>query len=100
MATLTEEGLAKVVGSAPGHVAAVRRLVFDPLTQAQVRQLHEIGSRLLAATGDAGRPLSQGLGGRAGRPPPRPRLGETEGRLRCAAPDSAEAEAGLTPVGT
>lgn len=85
VATLTEAGWAKVAGSAPGHVAAVRRLVFDPLTQTQVRQLREIGSRLLAATGDAGRPLSQRLGSRAGSLPPRPQ------------PDAAEAEAGLTP---
>ena len=57
VATLTEAGWAKVVGSAPAHVATVRRLVFDPLTPAQVRQLHEIGHRILAATDDAGRPL-------------------------------------------
>ncbi|MFD3585474.1 MarR family winged helix-turn-helix transcriptional regulator [Streptomyces sp. NPDC058683] len=57
VATLTEAGWAKAVGSAPSHVATVRRLVFDPLTRAQVRQLHEIGRRILAATEDAGRPL-------------------------------------------
>src|SRR5215831_7313685 len=31
LATLTEAGWAKVVATAPGHVDAVRRLVFDPL---------------------------------------------------------------------
>ncbi|MEU0967385.1 MarR family transcriptional regulator [Streptomyces sp. NPDC005917] len=57
VATLTGTGWAKVVGSAPGHVAAVRRLVLDPLPQTQVRQLREIGRRILAATDDSGRPL-------------------------------------------
>lgn len=39
LATLTEGGRQKVVDSAPGHVAQVRRLVFDPLTAAQRRHL-------------------------------------------------------------
>ncbi|MFI6170660.1 MarR family winged helix-turn-helix transcriptional regulator [Nocardia sp. NPDC051052] len=39
LATLTEAGRQKVVDSAPGHVEQVRRLVFDPLTPAQRRQL-------------------------------------------------------------
>ncbi|MFI6996348.1 MarR family winged helix-turn-helix transcriptional regulator [Nocardia sp. NPDC050175] len=39
LATLTDSGRQKVVDSAPGHVAQVRRLVFDPLTTAQRRQL-------------------------------------------------------------
>ncbi|MFD3944303.1 MarR family winged helix-turn-helix transcriptional regulator [Streptomyces sp. NPDC058579] len=39
LATLTDSGRQKVVDSAPGHVAQVRRLVFDPLTAAQRRQL-------------------------------------------------------------
>ncbi|MFG3023764.1 MarR family winged helix-turn-helix transcriptional regulator [Streptomyces sp. NPDC048254] len=68
VATLTEAGWAKVADSAPAHVATVRRLVFDPLTRAQVRQLHEIGRRILAATDDAGgppgRPLSHPRSGR------------------------------------
>src|SRR6476469_8187978 len=49
LATLTEDGWQKVVDTAPGHVAAVRRLVFDPLTRAQTRQLHDIGHRVLKA---------------------------------------------------
>jgi DNA-binding MarR family transcriptional regulator len=49
LAILTEDGWAKVVDTAPGHVAEVRRLVFDPLTNAQVRQLHDIGRRINAA---------------------------------------------------
>ncbi|WP_433365949.1 MarR family winged helix-turn-helix transcriptional regulator [Actinoplanes sp. CA-142083] len=49
LAILTEEGWAKVVASAPGHVEAVRRLVFDPLTKPQQRQLKEIGRRIMQA---------------------------------------------------
>ena len=49
LATLTAEGWDKVVESAPGHVEAVRRLVFDPLTRTQVRQLTDIGRRIMGA---------------------------------------------------
>ncbi|MFC3501602.1 MarR family winged helix-turn-helix transcriptional regulator [Micromonospora krabiensis] len=49
LAVLTEEGWAKVVATAPGHVAAVRTYVFDPLTKAQQRQLREIGTRVTRA---------------------------------------------------
>jgi DNA-binding MarR family transcriptional regulator len=49
LAELTDAGYAKVVASAPGHVEAVRRLVFDPLTKAQTRQLREIGRRVMTA---------------------------------------------------
>jgi DNA-binding MarR family transcriptional regulator len=48
LATLTDDGRAKIVGTAPGHVEAVRTLVFDPLTRAQSRQLGSIGKRLLS----------------------------------------------------
>jgi DNA-binding MarR family transcriptional regulator len=46
LAILTDEGLAKVMQTAPGHLGEVRRLVFDPLTKAQVRQLQQIGRRI------------------------------------------------------
>lgn len=46
LATLTEAGRRKVVDSAPGHVAQVRRLVFDPLTAAQRRHLGTALSRV------------------------------------------------------
>jgi DNA-binding MarR family transcriptional regulator len=46
LAVLTEAGWEKVVATAPGHVAEVRRLIIDPLTRAQVRQLHEIATRI------------------------------------------------------
>src|SRR5689334_24090420 len=35
------------LATAPGHVAEVRRLVFDPLTRAQQRQIREIGRRIM-----------------------------------------------------
>jgi DNA-binding MarR family transcriptional regulator len=49
LATLTEDGWDKIVATAPGHVAEVRRIVLDPLTKAQARQLTTIGHRILAA---------------------------------------------------
>ena len=47
LATLTDEGWAKVLATAPGHVEEVRRLVFDPLTKAQTRQLRDVGRRIM-----------------------------------------------------
>lgn len=49
LAALTEAGMEKVVTSAPAHVAQVKRLVFDPLSPAQQRQLG-VGLRRIAAT--------------------------------------------------
>jgi len=49
LAILTDEGWAKVTETAPGHVEEVRRLVFDPLTKAQTRQLRDIGRRVMTA---------------------------------------------------
>jgi DNA-binding MarR family transcriptional regulator len=49
LATLTGQGQAKVAEAAPGHVQEVRRLVFDPLTKAQSRQLREISRRIIRA---------------------------------------------------
>jgi len=49
LAILTDEGQAKVAEAAPGHVEEVRRLVFDPLTKAQSRQLREIARRIMRA---------------------------------------------------
>lgn len=46
LAVLTDAGRDKVVATAPGHVAEVRRLVFDPLTKARQRQLREAGRRI------------------------------------------------------
>ena len=47
-ARLTEGGWQTVVGAAPGHVEAVRRLVLDPLSPAQVDQLRGIGDAMLS----------------------------------------------------
>jgi DNA-binding MarR family transcriptional regulator len=49
LATLTGPGQAKVTEAAPGHVQEVRRLVFDPLTKSQSRQLREISRRIMLA---------------------------------------------------
>ena len=50
-----------MVAAAPGHVATVRRLVFDPLTKVQARQLREIGSRIMRATDPVYQHPSRGL---------------------------------------
>ena len=47
LATLTDDGFAELERAAPGHVEAVRRLVFDPLTPAQRTQLSGIGRAIL-----------------------------------------------------
>lgn len=58
-ASLTEQGWAKVVSAAPGHVEAVRSLVLDGLSAEQVAQLTEITSSILDRldAGDAMRPV-------------------------------------------
>jgi DNA-binding MarR family transcriptional regulator len=45
-AELTDAGYAKLAAAAPGHVAAVRRHVFEPLTARQVGHLRAIGGRM------------------------------------------------------
>ena len=45
-AQLTEAGYAKVVATAPAHLAAVRELVIGRLTRAQLSQLTAIGRRI------------------------------------------------------
>ncbi|MFB2586462.1 MarR family winged helix-turn-helix transcriptional regulator [Herbiconiux liukaitaii] len=54
LATLTDAGFAKVVATAPGHVARVRELVFDHLTRAEVKQLGSIAAKISAAVGPDG----------------------------------------------
>jgi DNA-binding MarR family transcriptional regulator len=49
LAILTDQGGAKVSEAAPGHVEEVRRLVIDPLTRTQLRQLREISRRIMRA---------------------------------------------------
>ncbi|UOQ58473.1 MarR family transcriptional regulator [Leucobacter allii] len=50
---LTEAGREMVAGSTPGHHALVRRLVFDSLTAAQLRQLSTISRRISTAVDPA-----------------------------------------------
>ena len=54
LAHLTDAGWDLVVATAPGHVAWVRTLVFDSITQAQVRQLADIGRRVVGAISPKG----------------------------------------------
>ncbi|MEV5354907.1 MarR family transcriptional regulator [Streptomyces sp. NPDC052693] len=51
LATLTDAGWDKVTATAPGHVAEVRRLVIDPLTKVQAKQVREISRRVSDAIG-------------------------------------------------
>ncbi len=57
---LTARGWDKVVRSAPGHVAAVRRYVIDALTPDQVAQLAEISRSMLAHLDPDGRLCASG----------------------------------------
>ncbi len=56
-ATLTDAGLAKVVASAPGHVATARSLVIDSLTKQQLRQLRTAADLVLVRVGGMQAPL-------------------------------------------
>jgi len=49
LAVLTDQGADLLTKAAPGHVQAVRRVVFDALTPDQVRQLAEIGEAIAQA---------------------------------------------------
>lgn len=53
-AVLTDAGWDKVVATAPGHVAAVRRLVFDALDPAQRDHLRTIGDVILGRVNPGG----------------------------------------------
>ena len=52
---LTGPGRAAIEGAAPGHVAAVRRLVFDQMDSAQVAAFGQVFEAILAAIEDDGR---------------------------------------------
>ncbi|WP_114423933.1 MarR family winged helix-turn-helix transcriptional regulator [Nocardioides houyundeii] len=54
LATLSDLGSRKVEQATPGHVATVHRLVLDPLTQAQQRQLRQITQRIMRSIRDEG----------------------------------------------
>lgn len=47
LAILTDEGFAALAAAAPGHVEAVRRYLFDPLSSAQVAQLRAISEAII-----------------------------------------------------
>ena len=47
-AILTEAGFAKLVASAPAHVAAVRQLVIDEFSPSELDQLSEFCERIVA----------------------------------------------------
>lgn len=48
IAVLTDAGQQALAAAAPGHLAQVRRLVFDQLSDADVEQLQHLTSTLLA----------------------------------------------------
>lgn len=48
VAVLTDTGFEALAAAAPGHVAAVRRHLFDQLSPEQVRQLGEISQAVVA----------------------------------------------------
>ncbi|GCD18693.1 MarR family transcriptional regulator [Cellulomonas algicola] len=52
LASLTDLGAEKLHEATPGHVRTVHRLVLDPLTQAQARQLRDISRRITRAMRD------------------------------------------------
>lgn len=56
VAILTDAGMATVVESAPGHVAAVRKYLIDRLTPEQVQALGEIGNVMLTSTSECALP--------------------------------------------
>ena len=52
LAVLTDEGFTALAAAAPGHVEAVRRALFDPLSPEQVSQLRAICEAVLVANGE------------------------------------------------
>ena len=59
-AVLTEDGWEKVVATAPGHVAAVRRLLIDHLTPEQLRDFGAISTAVLAGKDQNSHPERSG----------------------------------------
>jgi DNA-binding MarR family transcriptional regulator len=57
LVVLTGPGLAAIESAAPGHVAAVRRLVFDQMDSTQAMAFRQAFEAILAALEDSGRPL-------------------------------------------
>lgn len=63
-AVLTDEGFEALAAAAPGHVQAVRELLFDALTPSEVEQVRAISEAVLARAG-AEEELSSAADGRA-----------------------------------
>jgi DNA-binding MarR family transcriptional regulator len=61
LGVLTDAGWEKVLAAAPGHLAEVRRLVFDPLTKGQQQQLHRIADRIMHAVEPDKPPITERL---------------------------------------
>jgi DNA-binding MarR family transcriptional regulator len=49
LAVLTDDGFQALEAAAPGHVNAVREMLFDPLTSEQVSALEAVATAVLAA---------------------------------------------------
>lgn len=68
-ATLTDAGMAKLEATAPGHVAEVRRVVFDPLSAEELAALGAVARRIVSAIdpafADEGALCPRGAGERA-----------------------------------
>ncbi|MFB4312008.1 MarR family winged helix-turn-helix transcriptional regulator [Actinomadura sp. GTD37] len=63
IARLTDEGHAVLAGAAPGHVAEVKRHLFDPLTRDQMREFREALRALLGSLDpDQEAPCARGEG--------------------------------------
>ncbi len=54
LAVLTDDGMAVVEAVAPGHVAAVRRFLFDVITPEERKTLEEVFGKVLDALAEAG----------------------------------------------
>lgn len=52
VAQLTDAGFEALAAAAPGHVEAVRRMLFDPLRPEQVEQLRVISEAIVTAAGN------------------------------------------------
>jgi DNA-binding MarR family transcriptional regulator len=52
LAIVTEAGITRFEQASPGHAATVHRLILEPLTQSQARQLREISRRISRAIRD------------------------------------------------
>jgi DNA-binding MarR family transcriptional regulator len=51
VAIITEDGIAVLAQAAPGHVGAVREVVFDALTEQQVEALYDVCAALAEQAG-------------------------------------------------